>query len=77
MAMICLFVSGILEAGWGRAYAVPEPVGGGGETYTTGSDWEREDLANNDPGTWSPRGSEHGDVDADERNHSVDGTVIV
>ena len=53
--------------------AVPEPVGGGGETNTTGSDWEREDLADNDPGTWSPGGGEHEDVEANECDHGRGG----
>ena len=33
---------------------VPEPVGGGGETDTTGSDWEREDLTDENPSSWTP-----------------------
>jgi hypothetical protein len=33
--------------------AVPEPVGGGREGNTTGSDGEREDFADENPGTCS------------------------
>ena len=42
--------------------AVPEPVGGGGKSDTSGSDWQGEDLSDADPGTWSPSGSEEEDV---------------
>ncbi|KAK5182476.1 hypothetical protein LTR16_010211, partial [Cryomyces antarcticus] len=31
-----------------------------------GTDLEREDLASDDPGDWSPRAGEEEDVDADE-----------
>lgn len=31
--------------------AVPEPVGGGGKSNTTGSDWKREDFTDENPGT--------------------------
>jgi len=51
---------------------VPEPVGGGGESNTTGSDGEREDLANNDPGARTPGAGEEEDEDGDEGNLSVD-----
>lgn len=57
-------------------YAVPEPVGGGGETDTTGADGEREDLADDDPGAGAPGGSEEGDVDADEGDHGLDGVAV-
>ena len=33
---------------------VPEPVRGGGEGNATGTDGEREDLANDDPSTRTP-----------------------
>lgn len=56
---------------------VPEPVGGGGHTDTAGSDGQREDLADNDPGDGAPGGGEEGDVDADEGNHGLDGRVVV
>jgi hypothetical protein len=45
---------------------VPEPVGGGGETNTTRSDWEREDFSNDNPGAWTPGGGEEEDEDTDE-----------
>lgn len=41
-----------------RTYAVPEPVRGGGQTNTTRSDWEREDLADDNPSSWTPGGGE-------------------
>jgi len=57
--------------------AVPEPVGGGGETDTTGTDGQREDLADNDPRTRTPGGGKEEDVDTDESNHSLDGGLGV
>ena len=59
------------------AYAVPQPVGGGRETNATRTDWKREDFANNDPGTRTPGGREEEDVNADERNHGLDGVRVV
>lgn len=56
---------------------VPEPVGGGGETNTTGSDGEREDLADDDPCSWTPGGGEEEDEDGDEGNLSVDSASVV
>lgn len=56
---------------------VPEPVGGGGQTDTTRSDGEREDLANDDPGTGTPGGGEEEDEDGDEGDLSVDGRDVV
>lgn len=50
--------------------AVPKPVGGGGETDTAGADGKGEDLADDDPGSGAPGGSEGRDVQADEGNHS-------
>lgn len=52
--------------------AVPEPVGGGRETDTTGADGQREDLANDDPCSWTPGSREEEDVDADEGDLGVD-----
>lgn len=57
--------------------AVPEPVGGGGETDTTGTDGEREDLANDDPGARTPGNGEGGDVQADESDHGAGGVGVV
>jgi hypothetical protein len=51
---------------------VPEPVGGGGESNTTGADGERENLADDDPGTGTPSAGEEEDEDGDERNLGVD-----
>ena len=58
-------------------YAVPEPIGSGGQGYTTRADGQREDLANHNPCAWSPCGSEEGDVEADEGNHGRDGRGVV
>ena len=60
-----------------KTYAVPEPVGGGGETDTARADWEREDLADDDPGAGAPGGGEEGDIDADECDHGLDGSLVV
>ena len=51
---------------------VPEPVGGGGKGNTTGADREREDLANDDPGTRAPGAGKEEDEDGDEGNLGVD-----
>lgn len=69
-----VFISELMKGG--RTYAVPEPVGGGGETDTTGTDWEREDLANDDPGGRTPGHGETGDEEADEGDHGGDGGVV-
>jgi len=53
--------------------AVPQPVGSGGKSNTTRSDWEREDFTDDNPGTWSPSCSEEEDVNADEGDHCRDG----
>lgn len=58
-------------------YGVPEPVGGGRESDTTRTDWEREDLTNDDPGTRTPGGGEEEDEDGDEGNLGVDGRDVV
>lgn len=57
--------------------AVPHPVRCGGETNTAGTDRDREDLTDHDPGCGTPGGSEEEDVNADERDHSRDGTGVV
>jgi hypothetical protein len=56
---------------------VREPVGGGGETDTTRSDGDGEDLADDDPGTRTPGGGEPEDEDGDESNLGVDGADVV
>lgn len=64
----------MLECGClGGTYAVPEPVGGGGEADSARADWEGEDLADDNPGGGAPSGREEEDVDADKRNHGRDG----
>lgn len=57
--------------------AVPQPVRGGGEGDTTGTDGEGEDLADNDPGAGAPGAGEEEDVDADEGDHGGDGARVV
>merc|ERR1712113_425267 len=59
------------------AQTSPEPVGSGGKTDTTGTDREREDLANDDPGTRAPGGGEEEDEDSDEGNLGVDSRNVV
>ena len=56
---------------------VPEPVGGGGETDTTRTDWQWEDLTNENPGARSPSAGEEEDEDGDEGNLGVDGGDVV
>ena len=58
-------------------YAVPEPIGRGRQTDTARSNRKREDLSNDYPGTRAPGGSEEGDVEADEGNHSRNSSIIV
>lgn len=58
-----------------KTYAVPEPVGGGGQSDTLGTDGEREDLANDDPSGRTPGGSERGEVDAGEGDQAAAGSV--
>ena len=50
---------------------VQEPVGRSGHRQRLGSDLQWEDLASNDPGTWSPRAGEEEDVDAHEGDESL------
>lgn len=56
--------------------AIPEPVGSGRETDTAGTDGEREDLTNDDPGGGAPGGGERGNVQADESNHGAGGIWV-
>jgi len=56
---------------------VPEPVGGSGKSNTTRSDGEREDLADENPGTRTPGGSEEEDEDGDEGDLGVDSGEVV
>lgn len=56
---------------------VPEPVGGGRETDTARADGEREDLADQDPGTGTPGRGEEEDEDGDEGDLGVDGVDVV
>jgi hypothetical protein len=56
---------------------VPEPVGGGGETDTTGTDRDGEDFTDDDPCTWTPSGGEEEDEDTDEGDLGVDSGDVV
>lgn len=58
------------------SYAVPEPVACSRQTHTSRSNRQWEDLSNNDPSRWTPCHGEHGDVDADERDHASDSRRI-
>jgi hypothetical protein len=55
---------------------VPEPVGGGGKSNTARADREREDLADDDPGTRAPGAGEEEDEDCDEGDLGVDGRDV-
>jgi len=56
---------------------VPQPVGGSGESNTTRTDWKREDLTDDDPGTWTPCAGEEEDEDGNECDLGVDGRDVV
>lgn len=55
---------------------VEEPVGGRGNGETLCADFEREDLAGDDPGDGAPGGGEEEDVDADEGDGGALGVVV-
>jgi hypothetical protein len=57
--------------------AVPEPVGGGRESDTTGADGEREDLTNENPCARTPSGSKEEDEDGNEGDLGVDSGDVV
>ena len=78
----CIFFTLFVGKGNGNengnvTYAIPQPVGSGGETDATGSDGNREDLADDDPGTRTPGGREEEDVDADEGDQSTSCAGII
>jgi len=56
---------------------VPEPVGGGRDGDTTGSDGEREDFTDEHPSTWTPSRGKEEDEDGDEGDLGVDGGDVV
>ena len=58
-------------------HAVPEPIGRGRKTDAARSDRKREDLSNDHPGTRAPGGSEEGDIEADEGNHSRNSGIVI
>jgi len=55
---------------------IPEPVAGRGQSNTTRTDRQREDLANDDPGRGTPGGGKYGDVQADEGDHGASGVGV-
>lgn len=61
----------------GGTYGIPEPVRGSRQCNATSTDGEREDLADDDPGTRTPGGSEEEDEDGDKGNLSIDGRNVV
>ena len=75
MCILELFL-GSLHLGVGT-YAVPQPVGSSGETDTTGSDRDREDLADDNPGTGTPGRGEEEDVDTDEGDERTGSGFVV
>lgn len=56
---------------------VPQPVGSSGQSNTTRSDRQREDLTNDNPGTRTPGGGEEEDEDGDEGDLSIDSGDVV
>jgi len=55
---------------------VPEPVGGGGQGDTSGSDGQGEDLSDQDPSTGTPSAGKEEDEDGDESDLGVDGRDV-
>jgi hypothetical protein len=55
---------------------VPQPVAGGRETDTAGTDGQREDLTDQDPSARTPGGCEESDGEADERDLSLSGCLV-
>lgn len=51
-------------------HTVPQPVRGCSKSNTLGSNWERVDLANHDPGSRTPGGCKGGDVQASENDEA-------
>lgn len=56
---------------------VPQPVGGGGQTNTTGTNGKREDFTNDDPSAWAPSRSKPEDENGNERDLSIDGSLVL
>ena len=67
----------LVELSRGKTYGVPEPVRGGREGNTAGTDRQREDLANDDPSTGTPGRGEEENEDGNESNLCVDSTDVV
>ncbi|KAI2255605.1 hypothetical protein LOZ10_005651, partial [Ophidiomyces ophidiicola] len=71
------FSSGLEFGGKTGTYAVPEPIRSGGQTDTAGTNGERVDFTNDDPGARTPGAGEEEDVDTDEGDHGLDGLGAV
>jgi len=56
---------------------VPEPVGSSREANATGTNGQREDLADDDPGAGAPGRGKPKDVNGNEGNLGVDGGSVV
>jgi len=66
------------EKGGGRGtYAIPQPVGRGGESYPAGANWQGEDLANHDPSARAPGRRKEEYVDAYECDHGADCVLVL
>lgn len=59
------------------AYSVPQPIGCGGQSNTTRANWQREDLANDNPSSRSPCAGEEENEDGYEGNLGVDSRNVV
>lgn len=66
----------LLDAAFLECWRTGLTVGRGRKTDTAGTDGEREDLANDDPGSGTPGGSENGNVQADEGDHGTGGVGV-
>lgn len=60
-----------------RTYGIPQPVRGSRQCNTTSTDRERENLANDDPSSRTPSGSEEEDEDGNKGNLSIDSRNVV
>jgi len=56
---------------------VPQPVGGSGQTNTTGSDGKWEDFTDENPCTWTPCRGKEEDEDGNESDLSIDSRDVV
>jgi hypothetical protein len=61
----------------GVTHAVPEPVRCGREGDAAGTNWQGENLANDDPGARAPSCGKEKDVDADKGDNRTDGVGVL